>query len=326
MDRISDAERQRIAELLAEGAPVWRLHKEINRSRHAIRRAVVALHRPPKREPRRSPLRLSLAGREEISHGLAAGEPVRETAPRRRCAGSGGERRPGPVPGVRGGPAGGAQDAPPQAGQAGPVPAAARGGGEQTGTALVTAADRGLAENQLPRRPADAGVSRDHLGTACISQQPRRPATRAVPGHWEADLLFGARSSTLATLTERKSRFVMLVGLRAATPPKSSPMPWPKRSPPCRSSCAGSSPGTRARRWPDTPASATRACGWTPPTARTDHWSTRSSTTSGEHNKATGTSSSSPRSSHATGATGSRKTSFRGPVCGQPRTPSAETS
>jgi hypothetical protein len=53
MDRISDTERQRIAELLAEGAPVWRLHKEINRSRYAIRRAVVALHRPPKREPRR---------------------------------------------------------------------------------------------------------------------------------------------------------------------------------------------------------------------------------------------------------------------------------
>jgi IS30 family transposase len=79
MDRISDAERQRIAELLAEGAPTWRLHKEFNRSRYAIRRAVVALHRPPKREPRRSPLRLSLAEREEISRGLAAGEPVRES-------------------------------------------------------------------------------------------------------------------------------------------------------------------------------------------------------------------------------------------------------
>ena len=82
MDRISDTERQRIAELLAEGAPVWRLHKEINRSRYAIRRAVVALHRPPKQEPRRSPLRLSLAEREEISRGLAAGEPVREIARR----------------------------------------------------------------------------------------------------------------------------------------------------------------------------------------------------------------------------------------------------
>src|SRR5215472_11123165 len=80
MDRISDVERQRIAELLAEGAPVWRLHQEINRSRHAIRRAVLALHRPPKREPRRSPLRLSLAEREEISRGLAAGRSVRAIA------------------------------------------------------------------------------------------------------------------------------------------------------------------------------------------------------------------------------------------------------
>ena len=45
-----------------------------------IRRAVVALYRPAKREPQRSPLRLSLAEREEISRGLAAGESVRVIA------------------------------------------------------------------------------------------------------------------------------------------------------------------------------------------------------------------------------------------------------
>src|SRR2546429_9490615 len=77
MDRISDEERRRIAELLAEGAPVWRLHREINRSRFAIRRAVIALQRPARREPKRSPLRLSLAEREEISRGLAAGQSLR---------------------------------------------------------------------------------------------------------------------------------------------------------------------------------------------------------------------------------------------------------
>jgi len=108
MDRISDAERLRIAELLAEGAPAWRLHQEINRSRYAIRRAVVALYRPPEREPARSPLRLSPAEREEISRGLAAGQPVRAIARRLGRAPAGGvpgggvERRPGPVPGVRG--------------------------------------------------------------------------------------------------------------------------------------------------------------------------------------------------------------------------------
>jgi IS30 family transposase len=80
VDRITEEERRRIAELVAGGAPVWKLHVEINRSRHAIRRAVVALYRPAKREPRRSPLRLSLAEREEISRGLAAGQSVRAIA------------------------------------------------------------------------------------------------------------------------------------------------------------------------------------------------------------------------------------------------------
>jgi transposase len=101
MDRISDTERQRIAELMAGGAPAWRLDQEINRSRYAMRRAVVALHRPPKRQPRRSPLRLSLAEREEISRGLAAGEPAREIARRparpstvcREVAANGGRNR-----------------------------------------------------------------------------------------------------------------------------------------------------------------------------------------------------------------------------------------
>jgi IS30 family transposase len=80
MGQITEAERRRPAELVAGGAPPWKLQLEINRSRHAIRRAVVALYRPPKRQPRRSALRLSLAEREEISRGLAAGLPVRAIA------------------------------------------------------------------------------------------------------------------------------------------------------------------------------------------------------------------------------------------------------
>jgi len=49
VDRLSAKELERIAELLAEGAPFWRLCEEVGRSRHAIRRAVMALSRPASR-------------------------------------------------------------------------------------------------------------------------------------------------------------------------------------------------------------------------------------------------------------------------------------
>jgi IS30 family transposase len=82
VERLSVKEKGRIAELLAEGVPVWQLHQEVNRSRFAIRRAVRALLRPPAPQRQRSPLRLSLSEREEISRGLAAGDSLRHVAER----------------------------------------------------------------------------------------------------------------------------------------------------------------------------------------------------------------------------------------------------
>jgi len=78
---------------------------------------------------------------------------------------------------------------------------------------------RHLRSGRLMRRSRHATLKGRGRGTirdaVPISERPPEAEDRAVPGHWEGDLLAGSGNTYIATLVERRSRFTILVKVRS---------------------------------------------------------------------------------------------------------------
>jgi IS30 family transposase len=259
--RLTVAEKERLAELVDAQTPFSVICELIGRDRWTTRRNINYLKRKPAPEPKRSPLRLSLAEREEISRGLAAGESMRSIARRlgrapstvsREIAANHGSRRYRAVSADRA--AVRRTRRPKRAKLALNHPLREvveaklelRWSPEQiSGWLSVTYPDdpemqvshetiylslfvqsRGALRKELTRYLRRGQVNRRPRGHSSyngqgklngmvnISERPAEVDDRAVPGHWEGDLIFGKGMKAVATLVERQSRFLIMVGLQ----------------------------------------------------------------------------------------------------------------
>ena len=260
MERLSEREKEEIVRLSAMGLPSRLIGQQIGRHHRTVWGHLQRLRRPASVEPIRSPLRLSLREREEISRGLAAGESRRSIARRlgrspstivREVARNGDARRYRACAADR---AALARARRPKVAKLAACPrlrAVVESKLElrwspqqisgwlveefpndpemrvshetiylslfvQARGALRKELTRFLRSKHTTRRPRGHTVMNGQgqlRATLNIRERPAEANDRAVPGHWEGDLLMGKRMHAIATLVERKSRFVMLVAL-----------------------------------------------------------------------------------------------------------------
>ncbi|NOQ77781.1 MAG: IS30 family transposase [Gammaproteobacteria bacterium] len=75
-----------------------------------------------------------------------------------------------------------------------------------------------LRTKRVMRYPKKSSLKNHGLGkipnTVSIHERPASVEDRAVPGHWEGDLIEGSKNSFIATLVERHSRYVMLAKVK----------------------------------------------------------------------------------------------------------------
>jgi len=75
-----------------------------------------------------------------------------------------------------------------------------------------------LRSQRTIRRSRQHSIKNEGLGKICnavsIRERPASVEDRAVPGHWEGDLIAGSNNSYIATLVERQTRYAMLVRVK----------------------------------------------------------------------------------------------------------------